>query len=231
MTLIRTMAAVCCLLASTASQADETLSERVGGMLQAQTSKQLNSDLSFSRFELITLTGELLIDDFALATRVEELDAGLNQVLRADTLVLAGDWLGPQQQNLVVDKLEAQGAQLTLAYYAEGQSNVHHLIDALRRTQGRYQTAEQLLWQVDKVVLNDVVVNLFDRGLPLVSARIATLELPPVRSDENANDYIAKLLPPILDQIQQQIRAGDVEAVVDTPRLFRLLWREAIVQF
>lgn len=228
---IQTLILACSLTLIPTSYADETLSERVGGMLQEQTAQHLQSDLSFSRFELITLTGELLIDDFALATRVDDLDAGLNQVLRADTLRLEGDWLGPQQQNLVVDKLSAQGAQLTLAYYGDGQSNVHYLIDALQRTQGRYQAAEQFLWQVDKVVLNDVVVNLFDQGLPLVSARIATLELPALRSDESANDYIAKLLPPILDQIQQQIRAGDVEAVVDTPRLFRLLWREAIVEF
>lgn len=211
--------------------ADETLSKRVGGLLQEQTAQQLQSDLSFSRFELITLTGELLIDDFALATRVDALDAGLNQVLRANTLRLEGDWLGPQQQNLVVDKFHAKGAQLTLAYYGEGRSNVHYLIDALQQSRGRYKTAEQFIWQVDEVVLTDVVVNLFDQGLPIVSAKIATLELPALRSDQTANDYIAKLLPPILDQIQQQIRAGDVEAVVDTPRLFRLLWREAIIEF
>ncbi|KFZ31453.1 hypothetical protein IDSA_01685 [Pseudidiomarina salinarum] len=210
---------------------EQTLSERVGEMIQQQVEQRLAADLSFGAFELNTLTAELAAADVLLASRVTELDAGLNQVLRAREVVIQGDWLTPTRNQLVLDGIVASDAQLTIAYYGKGKSNLHALYDAYMAQQPVYKASERLIWELGEVQLNNVVVNLFDSGLPILSVQLDTLTLPPMASTDNADDYIARVLVPLLNQVQRQIRNGDLDAAVDASRLMGFMWREAFVGF
>src|SRR5690554_4917225 len=127
------MAFSCALYAlpvNTVMAQEQTHSERLGTMIQDKVARQLNADFNYAELELITLLGEVRAADVRLNTRLTELDAGLNQVLRADTVVVKGDWLGQAKNNLIVDEVIAKDAQLTVAYYGKGQSNLHALYDA-----------------------------------------------------------------------------------------------------
>ena len=106
------------LLAGCAEAAPEqTLSERVANDLVERADQQLGVTLSYDRFELNTLTAELDAGEIGIATKVAELDAGLNQLLWAEQVRLAGDWLSQQQDNLQLASATVRNAQLTIAYY------------------------------------------------------------------------------------------------------------------
>lgn len=213
------------------AQDEQTLSERVGELIQQQVDERLAADLSFANFELNTLTAELVAADVQLASRVTELDAGLNQVLRAREVVIHGDWVTPTRNELVLDRIVASDAQLTIAYYGKGKSNLHALYDAYMAQQPVYKASERLIWKLGEVQLNNVVVNLFDGGLPILSVQLDQLTLPPMASTDTADDYIARVLVPLLKQVQQQILNGELDAAVDASRLMGFMWREAFVGF
>src|SRR5690554_4775830 len=206
--------------------AEETLSERLGGILQERADSHFNADFEYQQFELVTLLGELRTKDIRLSTRLEQLDNGLNQVLRAEQIIVKGQWLTPQQSSLVVDSVVAENAQLTVAYYGKGQSNLHALYAAAKQHNALQRTSNPLVWQVKQARLNNVVLNLFDKGLPILSVRLDTLELPAADANDTADSYIAKVLWPVLEQVLEQALAGDSDAVVDMGRLTQFIWRE-----
>ncbi|MDX1705839.1 hypothetical protein [Pseudidiomarina sp.] len=212
-----------------AAHSEQTLSERVGGLIQQQVEQRLGADLKYELFDLNTLTAELMATDVRLTTRVSELDAGLNQVLRTEQVLIHGDWLTPTKNQLILDEVVANDAQLTIAYYGKGKSNLHALYDAYMAQQPVYKASERLIWKLGEVQLNNVVVNLFDSGLPILSVQLEALRLPPMASTDSADDYIAKVLVPLLNQVQQQILNGELNAAVDTSRLMRFMWREALM--
>lgn len=212
-----------------AAHSEQTLSERVGELLQEQVNQRLGADLNFEVFALNTLTAELVATEVRLSSRVSELDAGLNQVLRAEQVLIQGDWLTPAKNQLVLDEVVASDAQLTIAYYGKGKSNLHALYDAYMAQQPVYKASERLFWKLGEVQLNNVVVNLFDGNLPILSVQLDALTLPPMASTDTADDYIAKVLVPLLNQVQQQILDGELNAAVDASRLMRFMWREALM--
>ena len=224
--LIATVLVFSSQLTVAATQAEQTLSERVGQLLQQRADSHLNADLNYQSFELITLTGELRVQGAQLRSRVSELDAGLNEVLRAESIVVKGQWLTAQKNNLVLESITASDAQLTIAYFGKGQSNLHALYDAAAQQQRLQRTQNPLLWQVKESRLNDVVLNLFDNGYPILSVRLAALQLPRLTAEQTANDYISALLWPVLEQVLEQVMAGESEAVVDVSRLTQFVWRE-----
>ncbi|CUA83626.1 hypothetical protein [Pseudidiomarina woesei] len=208
------------------SAQEQTHSERLGQILQQRADSHLAADFNYHRLEIITLLGELRAEDVRLSTRVTELDQGLNQVLRADSIVVKGDWLSAAKNNLVVDEVIAKDAQLTVAYYGKGQSNLHALYDAAVAKKSFQRASSPLIWQVKKSRLENVVLNLFDQGEPILSVRLASLELPEMHADDTANDYISRVLWPVLEQVIRQAMFGNSDAVVDIGRLTQFIKRE-----
>ncbi|RWU12839.1 hypothetical protein EGC76_01045 [Pseudidiomarina gelatinasegens] len=213
-------------LTSVPASAEQTLSERLGDILQERADSHLGADFAYRKLELITLLGELRAEDIRLTTRVEALDEGLNQVLRADQVLVKGEWLTPQKNSLAVDSVVARDAQLTVAYYGKGQSNLHALYEAAMRQQVLQRASNSIMWQIKQSRLENVVLNLFDQGQPILSVRLALLKLPPAHADDTADTYIAKLLWPVLEQVLEQAMAGNSDAVVDYSRLTQFIWRE-----
>ena len=205
---------------------EQTHSERLGQILQQRADSHLAADFNYRQLEIITLLGELRAADVRLSTRVAELDLGLNQVLRANEIVVKGDWLSAAKNNLVVDEVIAKDAQLTVAYYGKGQSNLHALYDAAVAKKSFQRASSPLIWQVKKSRLENVVLNLFDQGEPILSVRLASLELPEIHADDTANDYISRVLWPVLEQVITQAMFGNSDAVVDIGRLTQFIKRE-----
>ena len=208
------------------SAQEQTHSERLGQILQQRADSHLAADFNYRQLEIITLLGELRAADVRLSTRVAELDQGLNQVLRADEIVVKGDWLSAAKNNLVVDEVIAKDAQLTVAYYGKGQSNLHALYDAAVAKKSFQRASSPLIWQVKKSRLENVVLNLFDQGEPILSVRLASLELPEIHANDTANDYISRVLWPVLEQVVRQAMFGSSDAVVDIGRLTQFIKRE-----
>ncbi|MDN7134705.1 hypothetical protein [Pseudidiomarina terrestris] len=206
---------------------EQTLSERVAQQLTERVDKNYDADFSYSAFELNTLTAELLATDVGVKTRVPQLDAGLNQLLWAEQVRLNGDWLTQQQQHLRLERAQISNAQLTIAYYGEGQSNLHDLIDKVQAQLPVQRASEEVFWSVDAVTLEDVVVNLFDQGKPVLSVKLKRLELPPVHSQQTSQEWVDSVLGPLLEQLMQQAIRGNTETMtVDTRELMRFVWRE-----
>lgn len=206
---------------------EQTLSERVASDLVARADKQLGVTVSYDSFELNTLTAELNASALGVATQVEQLDAGLNQLLWAEQVRLEGDWLSQQQDNLQLASAAIRNAQLTIAYYGTGQSNLHTVIERVQSRLPVQRAKQNILWQVDEVLLEDVVVNLFDRGRPLLSVRLARLELPQIKAGQTADEWVTSVLGPLLNELIQQTMRGNTDAVtVDMQGLTQFVWRE-----
>lgn len=206
---------------------EQTLSERVAQQLSTKVDKRYDATFSYDAFELNTLTAELVATEVGVATRVPQLDAGLNQLLWAEHVRLTGDWLTHQQDQLRLDSANIRNAQLTIAYFGEGRSNLHTLVDKVKSQLPVQRASEQVLWQVDRVELEDVVVNLFDQGQPLVSVRLQRLELPPLHSAQSTEEWVNAVLGPLFEQLIQQALRGDTTTMtVDMQGLTRFFWRE-----
>lgn len=206
---------------------EQTLSERVASDLVERADKQLGVTVSYDSFELNTLTAELNASALGVATQVEQLDAGLNQLLWAEQVRLEGDWLSQQQDNLQLASAAIRNAQLTIAYYGTGQSNLHTVIERVQSRLPVQRANQAILWQVDEVLLEDVVVNLFDRGRPLLSVRLARLELPQIKAGQTADEWVTSVLGPLLNELIQQTMRGNTDAVtVDMQGLTQFVWRE-----
>ncbi|MFC0444387.1 hypothetical protein ACFOD1_03655 [Pseudidiomarina halophila] len=206
---------------------EQTLSERVAQELTERADKRYNAGFSYQDFELNTLTAELVATEVGVKTRVEQLDAGLNQLLWAERVRLTGDWLTQQQDQIRLDSAQIVNAQLTIAYYGEGQSNLHELIEAIQSQLPVQRASEEVLWHVDNVTLEDVVVNLFDQGMPLLSVKLERLELPPIHSQQTSQEWVDSVMGPLLTQLMQQAMRGNTETMtVDMQELMRFAWRE-----
>ena len=100
----------------------------------------------------------------------------------------------------------------------------------IERLQSRLpvQRANQSIsWQIDEVLLEDVVVNLFDRGQPLLSVRLARLELPQIKAGQTADEWVTSVLGPLLSELMRQTMRGNTDAItVDMQGLTRFVWRE-----
>lgn len=220
------IAATMLVMASTPALADQTMSQRLGDLLEQRADSYLEADFSYGNLELITLLGELRAEDIRLSTRATQLDKGLNEVLRAEAIVVEGEWLGSTKNTLIVDAITAKDAQLTIAYWDKGKSNLHTLYDAANKQAKLQRVSQPLIWQIKRAQLENVVLNLFDQGQPILSVRLASLELPEATADDTADTYIARLLWPVLEQVLAQAMAGDSDAVVDYGRLTQFIWRE-----
>lgn len=206
---------------------EQTLSERVGQQLAERMDKRYDTDFTYEHFELNTLMAELLANNVGVATRIEALDEGLNQLLWAEHVKLEGDWLSQRKEQLTVERAEISNAQLTIAYYGKGRSNLHAVVEKMQQQLPLEKASQKVNWQVNAVVLEDVVVNLFDQGKPLLSVRLEQLELPKLHSQQNAQDWVNSLLGPLLDQLLAQAIRGEGETMtVDSSELMRFIWRE-----
>lgn len=216
--------------AAPAQAQQQNLSDWLGGQLQEQAQQRFDTQLEYGSFEVNTLTAELMATDIRLRTNIDELPAGLNQLLMAENLLLEGDWQLPganaPKNNIVVQRAVLENVQLTVAYFETGRSNLHVLLDHARQLHLQ-RVNEPLDWSVDEMVLRNVVVNLFDSGTPLASVRIPELILPAVNSAQTTQEQVEKLLWPVLDQLARQAMKGNSENVtVDSGGLMRFLWRE-----
>ncbi|PHR66467.1 MAG: hypothetical protein COA51_02250 [Idiomarina sp.] len=208
------------------ASAEQTMSERLGEILEQRADSHLDADFAYKNLELVTLLGELRAQEIRLSTRAVELDAGLNEVLRADSVIVEGEWLGSGHNTLIVDSVTAKDAQLTIAYWDKGQSNLHALYNAANQQAQLQRASQPIIWQIKRAYLDNVVLNLFDQGQPILSVRLASLELPEASVDDTADDYIARLLWPVLEQVLEQAMTGSSDAVVDYGRLTQFIWRE-----
>ncbi|RUO61905.1 hypothetical protein [Pseudidiomarina insulisalsae] len=206
---------------------EQTLSERVAEQLTERVDRRYDASFTYQNFELNTLTAELIATDVGLATRVNELDDGLNQLLWADYVRLTGDWLSQRQDQLRIDRAEVVDAQVTLAYYAAGRSNLHALVEQVKGQLPLHNANQQVLWQIDEVILNNVVVNLFDQGRPLLSVQLQRLELPPLHSEQTTDEWVDSVIGPLLEQLIEQVMGGQTQTMtVDMQGLTAFVWRE-----
>lgn len=208
----------------------QNLSDWLGQQLQDQALQRFDTRVEYDTFEVNTLTAELMATDIRVRTDIDELPAGLNQLLMADHLLLEGDWQLPganaPKNNIVVQRAVLDNVQLTVAYFATGRSNLHVLLEHARQLHLQ-RVNEPMQWSVDEVVLRNVVVNLFDSGTPLASVKIPELILPAVSSEQTTEEQVQTLLWPVLDQLARQAMNGNSENItVDSSGLMRFLWRE-----
>lgn len=211
------------LINSPVAQSADPLSARVGKVVTEHLQRSLNAKMSYQGFELDMTTPQLTATEVRVTTAIAQLDAGLNEVLQAGRIVVRGDWQSAVTQQLTLTGMQVHDSQLTIAYFGKGQSNLHHMLEQLRKPTVQ-PASMQLIWQLEQVQLNNVVVNLFDQGHALLSVRLGTLNLPAIPQDGAINAYILQVLVPILEQVVAG-KQGDV--VVDTPRLLQFMWREA----
>ena len=220
---VLTAVLVSVVLNSPSAQAADPLSERVGKVVTEHLQRSLNAKVSYQSLELDMTTPQLTATEVRVTTAIAQLDAGLNEVLQAGRIEVGGDWSAALTQQLHLTELQVHDSQLTIAYYGKGQSNLHQMLEQLRKP-SLQPASMQLVWQLERVQLNNVVVNLFDQGQAVLSVRLGALKLPKLPQDGGVNAYILEVLVPILEQVVAG-QQGDV--VVDTPRLLQFMWREA----
>lgn len=103
----------------------QSLSDAMKDGLQTMASEQLNADLEVDELEVNSLTDGLTANNVRFATRVDALSEPENQLLLAKQLVLTGDWQALGSSRVDISKVSMSGAQLTVAYYGTGRSNLH----------------------------------------------------------------------------------------------------------
>ncbi len=218
--------------------AQQSVSQRLAGQLQSSAADQLNADLWLGQLQVNALTDELSADDVRLATRVEALSEPLNQLIIADTIRMSGNWQVLGQRQISINEVSLSGAQLTVAYYATGQSNLHTLIEQIQGQAARFQPASlasldnAIDWQLQTLRFTDVTINLFDRGEPIASVHVPSLELNELNQGRSTEGQVDGLIFPIIEQLLRQWRQGQSSGAdniqIDGPALTRFLMREAL---
>ena len=218
--------------------AQQSVSQRLAGQLQSSAADQLNADLWLGQLQVNALTDELSADDVRLATRVEALSEPLNQLIIADTIRMSGNWQVLGQRQVSINEVSLSGAQLTVAYYATGQSNLHTLIEQIQGQAARFQPASlasldnAIDWQLQTLRFTDVTINLFDRGEPIASVHVPSLELTELNQGRSTEGQVDGLIFPIIEQLLRQWRQGQSSGAdniqIDGPALTRFLMREAL---
>ncbi|WP_290654215.1 hypothetical protein [Idiomarina sp.] len=221
--------------------AQQSVSQRLAEQLQSSAADQLNADLWLAQLQVNALTDELSADDVRLATRVEALSEPLNQLIIADTIRMSGNWQVLGQRQVSINEVSLSGAQLTVAYYATGQSNLHTLIEQIQEQAVRFQPASlaslasldnAIDWQLQTLRFTDVTINLFDRGEPIASVHVPSLELNELNQGRSTEGQVDGLIFPIIEQLLRQWRQGQSSGAdniqIDGPALTRFLMREAL---
>ena len=215
--------------------AQQSISQRLAEQLQSSAADQLNADLWLGQLQVNALTDELSADDVRLATRVEALSEPLNQLIIADTIRMSGNWQVLGQRQISINEVSLSGAQLTVAYYATGQSNLHTLIEQIQEQAVRFQPASldsAIDWQLQTLRFTDVTINLFDRGEPIASVHVPSLELTELNQGRSTEGQVDGLIFPIIEQLLRQWRQGQSSGAdniqIDGPALTRFLMREAL---
>ncbi|MGM0526119.1 MAG: hypothetical protein ACQEQ8_08000 [Pseudomonadota bacterium] len=179
------------------------------------------------------LTDELSTKKVWLGTRIDQLSKPLNQIIIADRVQLSGNWDDLGQRKVIIDKVALSGAQLTIAYYGAGQSNLHHLLNklkALNKTTYRQasMTEDFISWQVESLRFADVTINLFDRGKPIASVHVPEFFLDNINHSGSTNQQVKALLFPIIDQLIAQWKDDKQNLQIDAPAVMRFLMRETL---
>ncbi|WP_404399641.1 hypothetical protein LG288_07850 [Idiomarina seosinensis] len=213
--------------------AQQSLSQRLSDQLTQSADQQLDIDLQIKQLLVSALTEQLTADQVTLATRVPALSEPLNQLILADRLQLKGNWQVLGQRSVTLTEIQLSGAQLTLAYYGKGQSNLHDLLDRIQRLadvgwRPANAFSESVLWRIDRLQFDDVTVNLFDQGQPIASVHLPGLVLEGLQQSDNSNDNVRAMIFPVIDQLLDQWREGQADAQIDGPALTRFLLREAL---
>jgi len=206
----------------------QNLSDAMKEGLQTMASEQLNADLEVGELEVNSLTDGLTANNVRLATRVKALSEPENQLLLAKQLILTGDWQALGSSRVDISKIEMSGAQLTVAYYDTGRSNLHEFLKQMSGVKVRKVNSVPLNWRVDEWLMEDVTINLFDKGEPILSVHVDQLKLKDLQSMQDANDQVQELLWPIFEQVSKQVRNGNPNVQVDSMALSRFLLREAM---
>lgn len=216
------------MIALCAPVSGQTLSDAMKDGLKNMASEQLNADLALGTLDVNSLTDGLTANNIRLATRVKALSEPENQLLLAKQLVLTGDWQSLGNDRVAISKVEVSDAQLTVAYYDTGESNLHALLRKMSQLQVQKVNATPLSWQVDDWVMKNVTINLFDQGNPILSVHVGQLALTDLQSMQDPDAQVKELLWPILEQVAAQIRQGNSSLQVDSLALSQFLLREAM---
>ena len=206
----------------------QNLSDAMKEGLQTMASEQLNADLEVGELEVNSLTDGLTANNVRFATRLDALSEPENQLLLAKQLVLTGDWQALGSSRVDISKIAVFGAQLTVAYYDTGRSNLHEFLQQMNSVKVQKINSVPLNWRVDEWLMEDVTINLFDNGEPILSVHVDQLKLKDLQSMQNANAQVKELLWPILEQAAEQVRNGNPDLQVDSMALSRFLLREAM---
>lgn len=206
----------------------QSLSDAMKDGLQTMASEQLNADLEVDELEVNSLTDGLTANNVRFATRVDALSEPENQLLLAKQLVLTGDWQALGSSRVDISKVSMSGAQLTVAYYGTGRSNLHEFLKQMNSVKVQKVNSVPLNWRVDEWLMEDVTINLFDKGEPILSVHVSELELTDLQSMQSADAQVKELLWPILEQVAEQVRNGNPNLQVDSMALSRFLLREAM---
>lgn len=216
------------VMALCAPVSGQTLSDAMKDGLTNMASEQLDADLALGTLDVNSLTDGLTANNIRLATRVTALSEPENQLLLAKQLVLTGDWQSLGNDRVAISKVEVSDAQLTVAYYDTGESNLHALLRKMSQVQVQKVNATPLSWQVDDWVMKNVTINLFDKGNPILSVHVGQLKLTDLQSMQDPDAQVKELLWPILEQVAAQIRQGNSSLQVDSLALSQFLLREAM---
>lgn len=206
----------------------QNLSDAMKDGLQTMASEQLNADLEVGELQVNSLTDGLTANNVRFATRVDALSEPENQLLLAKQLVLTGDWQALGSSRVDISKVSMSGAQLTVAYYGTGRSNLHEFLKQMNSVKVQKVNSVPLNWRVDEWLMEDVTINLFDKGEPILSVHVNELELTDLQSMQSADAQVKELLWPILEQVAEQVRNGNPNLQVDSMALSRFLLREAM---
>lgn len=206
----------------------QSLSDVMKDGLQTMASEQLNADLDVGELQVNSLTDGLTANKVRLATRVDELSEPENQLLLAKQLVLTGDWQALGSRRVDISKIAVSDAQLTVSYYGTGRSNLHEFLKQMSGMKVQKINSVPLRWQVDEWMMDNVTINLFDKGEPILSVHVDELALTDLQSMQDPDAQVKELLWPILEQVIEQVRRGNSSLQVDSMALSRFLLREAM---
>lgn len=212
--------------------AQQGMAEKLSDVLTDTASEQFNAELTMDSLIVSGLTDELSAEGVSISTRVDQLSEPLNRIIMADSLRLSGNWQDLGQRKVRINRLILSGAQLTVAYYGAGQSNLHELLDALKDLAQPKMTqvamSKNVDWAVEQMTFDDVTINLFDKGEPIASVHVPRLELNEINHTASTDTQVKALVFPVIDQLVTQWRKDKNAIQLNVVGLSRFIMREAI---
>ncbi|EKE82104.1 hypothetical protein [Idiomarina xiamenensis] len=249
--MLRSLALIGTLITTALPTWAQPVPESVATLLKQQFSQQMQANLYFDELSYNLQRASVSANDVRIETRIKQLSEPLNQAIIAEQLSFTGSLEALTQQQILIHDATIKNGQLTIAYYQTGRSNLHDLLQRVgqlhqrngqnlssqrddsrlswQRVAWQQPTADaSVAWQIERLVFDNVTVNLFDQEKPILSVKLPQLIFDDLGSEQTPEQHIQAVLWPIINSVAKSVWAGDENVIaVDKTALMKFLWREA----